>query len=124
MTAPPPDLTSPPVDRGNRQDGPISTIAGPAPRLTARSLARLHDRYLSALLRGGDVGQVADWLAAHWQESASPMPDGQPDAVSLGVGIRWYCQGSVVAGYSPCLETGCYRIPVWSTPPALPTPVR
>jgi hypothetical protein len=131
MTAQLPQLMPPPVDPGDRRGGPIDAApcpgqeAHPAPRLTARSLARLHDRYLSAVWRGEDVGDVADWLAAHWQESAPPMPRGLPDAVSFGgtASIRWYCQGTMVAGYPQRSETGCYRVPIWAVPPAVAAPV-
>lgn len=124
MITPPIDATVPTSKRPRTQPGgPVAT--SDAPRLTARALARLHERYLSAIWRGDDVGEVADWLAAHWDEQAPPMPRSVPDAVSYGggAGIRWYSQDGVVAGYPPRSTAGCYRIPVGDIPPAVPAPV-
>jgi hypothetical protein len=83
---------------------------------TPQELAQLHNRYYSALWRGDDVSQVADWLASHWTAACPPEPARDPDAVSLyggtgaGRGIRWYRFPFSVIGYIPGEHCAVYRV--------------
>ena len=88
--------------------------------LTARELARAHDRSLAALYRG-DLAETlgfVDWLAQHWAAAGPPEPEGAPDAVSggeAGCVVRWYERGEAILGYEARRSRaarGCWRVPV------------
>jgi CheY-like chemotaxis protein len=101
-------------------------VPNPELRLTPQALARLHDRYVSALWRGDDVDALTVWLGAHWTRQAPPEPAGLPSAVSclgrtgIGGGMRWYHQGTAILGYPSRSHPGCYRISQAEVPPAPP----
>jgi hypothetical protein len=114
------------VASGPRTRGGGGTVAVRTPTVTPRSLARLHDHYISAIWRGDDVADVTNWLEARWNEHGAPEPDGVPDAASLfggggcGHGIRWYRRQDSILGYPTGTRRGCYRIVVSDIPPRVP----
>jgi len=88
----------------------------PKERITGVQIAKLLDRFISAVWLGEpvDADEFFRWLGSTWVASNQLPPAGVPEAISVlaagGRGVWWYAQSDLLLGYIPHREDGYYRV--------------